>query len=76
MSENFTIPTIDRALKVLYLRGGVTTQSNFARENAVEVAALASLGRITTRKDTTEVFGNVWRITSEGLLKLTEKGLL
>lgn len=76
MSINFPIPTIDRVLKVLYLRGGVTTQSNFARENAVEVAALASLGRITTRKGDTEVFGNVWRITSDGLLRLTEKGLL
>ena len=76
MSLNFPIPTIDRALKDIYLRGGVTTQSNFARENAVEVAALASLGRITTRKEAPEIFGNVWRITFEGLLKLTEKGLL
>lgn len=76
MSLNFSIPTIDRALKVIYLRGGVTTQSNFARENAVEVAALASLGRITTMKDATEVFRNVWRVTLEGLLKLTKKGLL
>lgn len=76
MSLNFSIPTIARALKVIYLRGGVTTQSNFARENAVEVAALASLGRITTMKDATEVFRNVWRITLEGLLKLTKKGLL
>ena len=58
------------------MRGSVTTQANFARENAVEVAALASLGRITTREDATEIFGNVWRITFDGLLKLTEKRLI
>lgn len=67
------MPTIDRVLKDIYLRGGVTTQSNFARENAVEVAALASLGWITTSEDGNGIFGNVWRITLAGLLKLTEK---
>ena len=76
MSENPIIPTIDRVLKDIYLRGGVTSQSNFARENAVEVAALASLGRITTMEDGTGIFGNVWRITFDGLLKLTEKRLI
>lgn len=69
-------PPIDRVLKDIYLRGGVSLQSNFARENALEVAALASLGRISTRESGTGIFGNIWRVTFDGLLKLTEKGLV
>ena len=65
--------TIYRVLKDIYLRGGVTIQSNFARENAVVVAALASLGWITTSEEGNVSFGNVWRVSLVGLLKLTEK---
>lgn len=69
-------PPFDRVLKEIYLRGGVTIQSNFARDNAPVVAALASLGRISTRDSGAGTFGNVWRVTFDGLLKLTEKGLV
>lgn len=40
--------------------------SNFVRENGPEVAALASLGLITT-KITTGAFGRIWRITPQGM---------
>jgi hypothetical protein len=62
-------------LKAVYLRGGVTLQSNFARENAKVVGALASLGYLSTKEEA-DTFSNTWRPTFAGLLKLTEKGLV
>lgn len=62
-------------LKAVYLRGGVTIQSNFARENAKVVAALASLGYLSTKEEA-DTFSNTWRPTFAGLLKLTEKGIV
>lgn len=50
-------------------------QSNFARENAQTVAALASMGLIST-KISENSFGTLWRCTFEGVLKLTAKGLI
>lgn len=50
-------------------------QSNFARENAQTVAALASMGLIST-KVSENTFGTLWRCTFEGVLKLTAKGLI
>lgn len=62
-------------LKTVYLRGGISLQSNFARENAQIVGALASMGYLSTNEgDST--FSNTWRTTFAGLLKLTEKGLV
>jgi hypothetical protein len=51
------------------------TQSNFAREFAQEVGALASMGFITTT-DAPGVYGNTWRITGTGLEILQKGGLL
>ena len=62
-------------LKAVYLRGGTALQSNFARENAKSVGALASLGYISTGEGD-GTFGNTWRPTFAGLLKLTEKGIV
>ena len=62
-------------LKTVYLRGGISLQSNFARENAKVVAALASLGYLSTKEEA-DTFSNTWRPTFAGLLKLTEKGLV
>jgi hypothetical protein len=62
-------------LKAVYLRGGVTIQSNFARENAKVVGALASLGYLSTKEEA-DTFSNTWRPTFAGLLKLTEKGIV
>ncbi len=62
-------------LKAVYLRGGISLQSNFARENAKIVGALASIGYLST-KEGTDTFSNTWRPTFAGLLKLTEKGLV
>ncbi len=51
-----------------------TVSSTFAREYAAEVAALASLGFITT-KMTGDIFGRIWRLTPKGLhhLHATER---
>ena len=54
---------------------GFTLQSNFAREHAQIVGALASMSLIST-KEGGSTFGNIWRTTFAGLLKLTEKGLV
>ena len=62
-------------LKAVYLRGGISLQSNFARENAQIVGALTSMGYLSTKEET-GIFGNTWRPTFAGLLKLTEKGLV
>lgn len=62
-------------MKDIYLRGGISLQSNFARENARVVGALASLGYISTKEEA-GTFGNTWRPTFAGLLKLTEKGIV
>ena len=61
-------------LKAIYLKGGVTLQSNFARDHSMYIAMLASQGLLTTFDG--ELYGNKWRVTFEGLLKLTEKGLV
>ena len=58
---------------------GFAVQSNYARRNAQEVAALASMGFITTkvfRDKTTPVFGRMWRVTLEGLKLLKEEGIV
>lgn len=44
-------------------------KGNYARQNALEVAAAASMGLITTRSDH-ETFGGQWLITKEGLESL------
>lgn len=50
-------------------------QSDFAREFAQEVGALASLGLISTLEGPRE-FGRKWRITGIGLDKLRKLGAL
>jgi hypothetical protein len=56
-------------------RQGISLQSNLAREFDQEIAALASLGMITT-KEAPHTFGRIWRITEEGLGLLREEGYL
>lgn len=56
-------------------RSGLSLQSNYTREFDQEIAALASLGLIST-KEAPHTFGRVWRITEEGLLLLREEGFL
>jgi hypothetical protein len=41
-------------------------KGNLARQNAPEIAAMASLGLITTQRDR-ETFGGQWLITQKGL---------
>lgn len=62
-------------LKAVYLRGGISLQSNFAREHVQIVGALASIGYLSTKEEA-GTFGNTWRPTFAGLLKLTEKGIV
>lgn len=50
-----------------------SVSSDFARAKAQEIAALASLGYITTMLPASRgVFGKLWRPTALGLLKLQE----
>lgn len=53
----------------IYLTGGTTTKSDFAREYATRIAEAASVGLITTETPM-DGFGNVWRVSPEGLLSL------
>lgn len=50
-------------------------QSDYARDNAVEVAALASMGYITTY-ELPQQFGNKWRISGLGIEKLRKLGVM
>ena len=54
---------------------GIHLQSNVARTFDQEIAALASLGLITT-KQAPHQYGRIWRITEEGLGLLREEGYL
>lgn len=56
-------------------RKGLPLQANFARIHDQEIAALASLGLITT-KEAPHQYGRTWRITAEGLVFLKEEGVL
>lgn len=56
-------------------RHGLPLQSNVSRAFDQEVAALASLGLITT-KEAPHTYGRIWRITEEGLGLLREEGYL
>lgn len=56
-------------------RSGLSLQSDFVRSFDQEIAALASLGLIST-KEAPHTFGRVWRITEEGLRLLREEGFL
>lgn len=47
-------------------KGGFTVQSNYARAHCQTVAALASMGYITTQEGPGE-WGRTWRITKSGL---------
>lgn len=66
--------TLNEVLHRVY-RKGLPLQSDFARTNAQEIAALASLGLITTR-EAPHQYGRTWRITGEGLAFLKEEGCL
>jgi hypothetical protein len=53
----------------------VSISSDFARYKAQEIAALASMGLITT-KVTKRLYGRTWRITEEGIETLRIEGFL
>jgi len=56
-------------------RSGLSIQSDYSRSFDQEIAAMASLGLIST-KEAPHTFGRVWRITEEGLRLLREEGFL
>jgi hypothetical protein len=66
--------TFNEILHRIY-RGGLSLQSDTSRQFDQEVAALASLGLITT-KEAPHQYGRTWRITEEGLGLLREEGYL
>lgn len=66
--------TLNQVLHRVF-RLGLPLQSNFARTYDQEIAALASLGLITT-KEAPHQYGRTWRITEEGLGFLKEEGCL
>ena len=52
-----------------------SVSSDFARYRAQEIAALASMGLITTKVGRQE-YGRTWRITEEGIETLRLEGFL
>lgn len=66
--------TLNQVLHRVY-RKGLPLQSDFARQHDQEIAALASLGLITT-KEAPHQYGRTWRITGEGLVFLKEEGCI
>lgn len=65
---------IDTILHHVYSQS-LSLQSNYARQYDQEIAALASLGLITT-KVAPHTYGRIWRITEEGLGLLRDEGYL
>ena len=61
-------------LRAAYL-GAFKIQSDYARENAQQVAALASMGLIST-VETPGSYGRKWRVTGLGVGVLKTGGLL
>jgi hypothetical protein len=53
------------ALHYAFLTGGFTTSSTFARQHAIMVAAMASMGLLTTLQPNGH-YGNKWRLTASG----------
>jgi hypothetical protein len=52
----------------VFLRGGVMVQSNYAREHAHTIAALASAGLLSTETHVFEdPYGRVWHLTADGV---------
>ena len=66
--------TFNEILHRIY-RGGLSLQSDTARNFDQEIAAMASSGLITT-KEAPHTYGRIWRITEEGLGLLREEGYL
>jgi hypothetical protein len=56
-------------------KDGLSLQSDYSRRYDQEIAAMASLGLITT-KIAPHQYGRIWRITEEGLGLLREEGYL
>ena len=61
-------------LQTIYLAPR-TVQSDFAREHAQSIAALASQGFVST-KEARNAYGRLWRITPPGQQQLIAHGLL
>jgi hypothetical protein len=57
---------------------GFAVSSNYARRYSQEVAALASMGLITTKvvRGSHPVFGRIWRITLDGMKFLSDEGIV
>ena len=55
--------------------GGFAVSSNFAREQAQQVAAAASIGFISTQ-EAPDIYGRTWLITGAGLQHLRDGGYL
>lgn len=68
---------LNEVLHKAYL-DGFELQSNYARSHPQEVAALASMGMISTKlvRGVTPVFGRRWRITLDGIDFLAEEGIV
>lgn len=62
------------ALHAIYLAPR-TVQSDFAREHAQQIGALASQGCVSTKEGRNN-YGRLWRITPPGLQQLIAHGLL
>jgi len=66
--------TTNEILHRVYTQG-LSLQSDYVRKFDQQVAALASLGLITT-KVAPHSYGRIWRITEEGLGLLRDEGHL
>jgi hypothetical protein len=57
---------------------GFAVSSNYARRYSQEVAALGSMGLITTKvvRGSSPVFGRIWRITLDGMKFLSDEGIV
>lgn len=58
---------------MVYADGAFSVSSNFAREYALEVALLASIGWISVVSPDGRAFDRCWRVTARGYMALKGK---
>lgn len=66
-------PSLWAILALVWERGGLACQSDWARSSATEISLAASLGWLSTIAPGGETYSNRWRLTPAGLQALDHK---
>jgi hypothetical protein len=78
VTSRYSGPIPDTLWAVLHRawKAGISLQSDFAREHAIELALAASCGFISTIDPNGQNYRGMWRITASGLTAYEHKELI